>query len=83
MSNIEKQYNDTIEKLEAIASRIRCSIITMVKSAKVGHIGGSFSITDILVALYFYILRIDPKNPKWEDRDRLVLSKGHGATAYF
>jgi len=55
----------------------------MVREAGVGHIGGSLSVTDILVALYFKILKIDPKEPEWPDRDRLVMSKGHGATALY
>jgi transketolase len=74
---------EEIKKLQDISKKIRCSIITMVKDAAVGHIGGSLSVTDILVALYFNVLKIDPKNPQWEDRDRLVLSKGHGATAIY
>jgi transketolase len=72
-----------IKRLQDISKKIRCSIVTMVKDAAVGHIGGSLSVTDILVALYFNILKIDPENPQWEDRDRLVLSKGHGATAIY
>jgi len=55
----------------------------MITNAQVGHIGGSFSVTDILVSLYFSILNIDPANPDWQDRDRLILSKGHGATALY
>lgn len=72
-----------IKRLQDISKKIRCSIITMVKDAAVGHIGGSLSVTDILVALYFNVLKIDPQNPQWEDRDRLILSKGHGATAIY
>jgi len=72
-----------IRRLQDISRKIRCSIVTMVKDAAVGHIGGSLSVTDILVALYFNVLKIDPKKPDWEDRDRLVLSKGHGATAIY
>lgn len=55
----------------------------MVTNAQVGHIGGSFSVTDILVSLYFAILKTDPKKPDWPDRDRLIMSKGHGATALY
>lgn len=72
-----------IKELKEISRKIRCSIITMVRDASVGHIGGSLSVTDILVALYFKVLNIDPENPEWEDRDRLILSKGHGATAIY
>jgi len=72
-----------VENLKLQAKQIRCSILDMITDAQVGHIGGSFSITDILTALYFHILNIDPKNPDWTDRDRLILSKGHGATALY
>ena len=79
----ERLDRQELEKLKELSTKIRCSILTMVKDAKVGHIGGSLSVTDILVALYFKVLNIDPANPSWEDRDRLVLSKGHGATAIY
>ena len=72
-----------VENLKLQANQIRCSILDMITDAQVGHIGGSFSITDILTALYFHILNIDPKDPDWTDRDRLILSKGHGATALY
>ena len=55
----------------------------MISNAQVGHPGGSLSVADILTVLYFYALNIDPKNPDWEERDRLVLSKGHGAAALY
>ncbi|MCL4377702.1 MAG: transketolase [Actinobacteria bacterium] len=70
-------------RLEDIAKNIRCSVLTMVKEAGVGHIGGSLSVTDILVALYFKVLKVDPENPGWPDRDRLVVSKGHCAAALY
>jgi len=72
-----------IENLEKKANIIRKHIIKMIFNAKGGHIGGALSIADIMVVLYFYILRIDPKNPKWEDRDRVVLSKGHASAAWY
>ncbi len=65
------------------ANEIRKSIIRMLTEAGSGHPGGSLSATDILTALYFKVLRHDPKNPKWADRDRVVLSKGHGAPALY
>jgi len=74
---------EEINRLQGISRKIRCSIITMVKEASVGHIGGSLSVTDILVSLYFKVLNIDPRNPCWDGRDRLILSKGHGATAIY
>ncbi|MBM3702392.1 MAG: transketolase [Actinobacteria bacterium] len=72
-----------IDDLKEKAKIIRCHIVEMIYRAQVGHPGGSLSAADILTALYFYILSIDPKNPDWEDRDRFVLSKGHAATALY
>jgi len=68
LRDLYKISQNEIKNLENISKDIRCSILTMVKEAEVGHIGGSLSVTEILVALYFKILRIDPKNPFWEDR---------------
>ena len=64
-------------ELEKLANEIRKSIVTAVHSAKSGHPGGSLSSADIFTYLYFEEMNIDPKNPKMEDRDRFVLSKGH------
>ncbi len=72
-----------IEKLETIAKTVRRGIIEQVYSAQSGHPGGSLSVADILTVLYFYELNIDPKNPKWEDRDRMILSKGHCSPALY
>ncbi len=72
-----------IEKLKSIARQIRIDILTMLVESGSGHTGGSLSATDILTVLYFYKMRYDPKNPKWEDRDKFVLSKGHGAPALY
>ena len=83
MEKTEKIGSEEIKRLQYLSTKIRCSILTMVKEAKVGHIGGSLSVTDILVALYFKVLNINPKEPEWSDRDRLILSKGHGATAIY
>ena len=68
-----------IEELKARAKQIRRDIVEMTGVAGSGHPGGSLSATDILTALYFSIMRHDPKNPKWPDRDRLILSKGHAS----
>src|SRR3989338_2906723 len=68
-----------IEKLKNIARQIRIDILTMLVESNSGHTGGSLSATDILTVLYFYKMRYDPKNTKWEDRDKFVLSKGHAA----
>ena len=72
-----------IAELKDMAKRVRSDIIRALGSSKSGHPGGSLSCTDILVALYFSRLRHDPKNPKWPDRDRLLLSKGHAAPALY
>ena len=72
-----------IEELTKVAIKIRRGIIDAVYSAKSGHPGGSLSIADILTVLYFHEMNIDPKNPKWEDRDRIVLSKGHCSPALY
>lgn len=70
-------------ELKAIAKEVRKSIIRSVSEAKSGHPGGSLSSADILTVLYFDAMNIDPANPKWEDRDRFVMSKGHGAPALY
>lgn len=73
---------NTVE-LREIAKNVRVNIIEAVASAKSGHPGGSLSVTDILTVLYFEKMNINPKDPKMEDRDRLVLSKGHVAPALY
>jgi len=72
-----------IEHLKKIARQIRVDILTMLVEAGSGHTGGSLSAADIITVLYFYKMRHDPKNPKWEERDKFVLSKGHGAPALY
>ena len=72
-----------ISKLEEIAKNIRKGIIESVYNGQSGHPGGSLSISDIMAVLYFYEMNIEPENPKKEDRDRLVLSKGHCAPALY
>src|SRR5271168_3523757 len=64
-------------ELAAIAKQMRREVIEMITEAKSGHPGGSLSATEIVVTLFFDILRHDPSNPKWPDRDRFILSKGH------
>lgn len=72
-----------LDPLKKQATLIRKHIIDEVYSAASGHPGGSLSCTDILTVLYFNEMRVDPQNPKWEDRDRFVLSKGHCAPALY
>ena len=73
----------TVSELEAMARRIRAHVLRMTHRAGSGHPGGSLSATDLITALYFHELRIDPKRPQWEDRDRFVMSKGHGCVALY
>lgn len=72
-----------IAELQKMATQIRLDILEEVFSASSGHPGGSMSIAEILTYLYFQEMRIDPQNPKWEDRDRFVLSKGHTAPGLY
>ena len=72
-----------VNQLEQIAKKVRNGIIDAVYSNKSGHPGGSLSIADIMTVLYFNQMNINEKNPKWEDRDRLVLSKGHCSPALY
>jgi transketolase len=77
LSEREKTY------LRNIAANVRADIIEMTCHAGSGHPGGSLSAVEILTVLYHKVLRVDPKNPKCEDRDRFVLSKGHAAAALY
>lgn len=63
--------------------RVRKNILRLIKAGKMGHVGGAMSSVEILVALYFKIMRIDPENPKWPLRDRLILSAGHKCLALY
>ncbi len=70
-------YEDRLRELELTAVKTRELIITTLLEAGSGHSAGPLGMTDIFTAFYFYILNHDPKNPDWEDRDRLILSNGH------
>ena len=72
-----------VKGLEKMAKEVRRGILEEVYNAQSGHPGGSLSVADILTVLYFNELNIDEKNPKWEDRDRMVLSKGHCSPALY
>ena len=72
-----------VERLEEQAVQLRRDIVEMIHAAKAGHPGGSLSAVDMITALYFHVMRIDPQNPRWEDRDRFVLSKGHACPALY
>ncbi len=75
--------DELISHLERQAKRIRMNIVKMVGPGKAGHFGGSCSIADVVAVLYFHKMRHDAQNPKWEDRDRLILSKGHAAIVQY
>lgn len=77
------QETNDVPYIKEKAKEVRKLIIQMTYAAKSGHPGGSLSATDILTYLYFKEMRIDPKNPRWEDRDRFVLSKGHASPALY
>ena len=73
----------TAVDLKSLTRQMRVDIIRMISAAGSGHPGGSLSIIDILAVLYLKLLRHDPKRPDWSDRDRLILSKGHGCPALY
>lgn len=70
-------HDDTVKLLEKRAVKIRESIVEMLLEAKSGHSAGPLGMADVFTALYFHILKHDPKNPDWPERDRLILSNGH------
>ncbi len=72
-----------IDRLHHLATSVRRRDLEMVYGAKLGHIGGDFSATDILVTLYFSVLRVNPQQPAEPERDRFILSKGHCAGALY
>ena len=71
------------QQLQIQACKVRMGIINAVHGAKAGHPGGSLSAADMFTYLYFKEMNVDPANPKWEDRDRFVLSKGHTAPGLY
>jgi transketolase len=73
----------SVEELKQMAATIRCDIIEMICTAAAGHPGGSLSATDVVTALYFRLMRLDPQNPHWPDRDRFILSKGHACPVWY
>jgi transketolase len=72
---------EVITFLKRKAAEIRTELLTMIYEARTGHTGGSLSSTDILTVLYYKVMNVDPSNPKWENRDRYVQSKGHSVEA--
>lgn len=79
MAISEQEYHE----LERLAAKIRLDTLCSIKKMGQGHLGGSFSIVELLAVLYGKQLRINPQDPQWADRDRLVLSKGHAGAALY
>ncbi len=74
---------NSTDDLKRLARRLRIEIVKMIGTAGSGHPGGSLSEVELLIALYFRVMRHDPKRPDWPDRDRFILSKGHGCPALY
>src|SRR5258708_16085663 len=77
------QKTGSIVELRRRDNRLRMEIIKMIGAAGSGHPGGSLSEVELLLGLYFRVLRHNPKDPQWPDRDRFILSKGHGCPALY
>ena len=74
---------DDYKELEALARKGRWLAISTVAGSGAGHVGGPFSAMDIMVALYFRVMKIKPEEPKWPERDRFILSKGHSSIGQY
>lgn len=74
---------ESIAELKKLANRLRIEIVKMIGAAGSGHPGGSLSEVELLLSLYFRVMPHNPKNPDWADRDRFILSKGHGCPALY
>jgi len=72
-----------INRLELEAARCRLNVVRMLRASGHGHVGGALSAIDIVTALYFDTMRVDPENPQWQDRDRFLLSAGHKCLAQY
>ena len=72
-----------VHELEQTAALLRRDVLEMIYTAKAGHPGGSLSAVEVITALYFHVMNIDPKRPRWEGRDRFVLSKGHACPTLY
>ena len=72
-----------LRELQSIAAETRRLIVEAIYEAQAGHLGGPLSAADMLVALYFEVLRIDPRRPDWPERDRFILSKGHSSIVLY
>ncbi|MEK6645776.1 MAG: transketolase [Candidatus Firestonebacteria bacterium] len=75
--------NEEIQHLKKVANQIRIDLIDMISYAQSGHPGGALSAVEIVTSLYFRVMNIKPSDPKWEDRDRFILSKGHACAVLY
>ena len=80
---MQKLNHDEKTALEKFAVKNRKNVLRLMKAGRMGHIGGALSAIDIMTALYFKIMRVDPQNPGWPQRDRFVLSAGHKCLALY
>lgn len=80
---LDQHSNPAIADLKAQARKLRVSILEMLTEAKSGHPGGSLSCVEIVTALFFSQMRLDPRRPDWAERDRFVISKGHGVPTVY
>jgi len=77
LPTMSRVHDERIKELEEIAEKLRYEAVQMVINAGSGHVGGPLGMADVFTALYFEVLKHDPKNPDWEERDRVILSNGH------
>src|ERR1039458_4803869 len=76
-----EEMKGTQDRLRKASRAVRMHALEMVHHSRLGHPGGDLSCADVLVTLYLAVMRIDPKNPQWPDRDRFIMSKGHCSAA--
>ncbi|NLN16510.1 MAG: transketolase [Firmicutes bacterium] len=76
-------HRQRVKDLKLMANQIRRDVVEMIYRANAGHPGGSLSCVDLVTALYFAVMRLDPKRPAWPDRDRFIMSKGHGCPTWY
>ena len=79
----KKPLDETVNYLKKVSKILRADVIDMIHNAKSGHPGGSLSAADIIAALYFHFLNVNPKDPRGEDRDRFIMSKGHACPIWY
>jgi len=83
MSTQKEDRGALVARLQSTVKRLRLDIVEMIAAAGSGHPGGSLSCIDVVTAIYLAKMRFDPKNPRWPDRDRFLMSKGHAAAAFY